>query len=410
VRPEVVITGLGAVSPLGLGVAALWQGLIEGRSGIGPIRLFDAAEMPVRIAGEVPGYEPGQHFPARELKRYDRFVQLALLAADEAIAGAKLDTLPGRGRIGVAIGSGVGGLATLAEQHEVLQTAGARRVSPFFIPKLIVNIASGHVAMRHDLRGPSGAAATACCTGAHAIVDGYRAIVLGDADVMVVGGAEAAVHPLGIAGFAAMKALSTRNDEPERASRPFDADRDGFVLSEGAGVLVLESEAHARARGAPVLGRLAGYGLSTDAYHLTAPCPDGRGAADAMAAAVRMAGIEPGDVGYINAHGTSTPQNDPIESAAIRTVFGEAAPPVSSTKSMIGHLLGAAGAVEAIVTVETLRRQAAHPTLNLDTPDPDCPLDYVPHVARPIQARYALSSSFAFGGLNVALAFGTADR
>jgi 3-oxoacyl-[acyl-carrier-protein] synthase II len=304
----------------------------------------------------------------------------------------------------------VGGLQTLCEQHCVLREAGARRVSPFFIPKLITNIAAGHVAMRHDLQGPSSAASTACCSGAHAIVDGFRAIALGEADVMVVGGAEAAVQPLGIAGFAAMKALSTRNHEPERASRPFDADRDGFVMGEGAAALVLESETSARARGAPILGRLLGYGLSTDAYHLTAPCPDGRGAAQAMQAALRSAGLRPAQIGYINAHGTSTPQNDPIESAAIQTVFGASAPPVSSTKSMIGHLLGAAGAIEAVVTIETLRNSVAHPTVNLEHQDPACTLDYVPNVARPLSAWAALSNSFAFGGLNVSLAFARESR
>ncbi len=408
-RKRVVVTGLGAVTPLGHDVGTYWAGLIEGQSGIGPITLFDATGQKSRIGAEVKDLDSGKYLDRKQVRRTDRFTQMALIATDEAMVDAGLDLEGmGNGRHGgVMLGSAIGGLETLLDSHEVLLKRGPGRVSPLMIPMMMANAAAGEIAIRYGLHGQSLSVASACATAANALGEGAELIRRGDADVMICGGSEATMHPLAQAAFANMQALSTRNDEPQRASRPFDAERDGFVMGEGAGVLILESLEHAQQRGARIYAELTGYGSSSDAFHITAPDQEGTGAALAMLRALADAGLEPEEIDYINAHGTSTPLNDAMETRAIRKVFGPHADhiPISSTKSMIGHLLGAAGAVEAIACVKALETGVIHPTTNYETPDPDCDLDYVPNQARETQPRTALSNSFGFGGHNATLIF-----
>ncbi len=407
-RRSVVVTGLGAVTPLGNDVPTFWENLLAGRSGAGPITQFNPSHLEVRIAAEVKDFDPVALFGRREARRHDRFTHFALEAARQAIAdaGLRLDQ-EDRDAVGVVIGTGIGGALTFLENHDLFRESGPRRVSPFMIPMMMPNAASAVIAITYGLRGPNICISSACATGAHAIGEAAEMIRRGDAEVMIVGGSEAVIHPLAISGFANMGALSARNDEPQRASRPFDAGRDGFVLGEGAGVLILESLEHAQARGARIYCELAGYGASCDAFHIAAPEEAGEGAALAMRRALADAGLPPEAVDYINAHGTSTPLNDRIETQAIRTVFGPHADrlAVSSTKSMIGHLMGAAGAVEAIVCVKSLETGWVHPTINYETPDPACDLDYVPNQARYLKPRVALSNSFGFGGHNGCLVF-----
>ena len=407
-RRHVVITGLGAVTPLGNDVTTLWEGLLAGRSGAGPITLFDPSNLEVRIAAEVKDFDPLALFGRRQARHNDRFALFALEAARQAVADAGLQFEGEDGReVGVLIGTAIGGILTLLENYDVLQTSGPRRVSPFMVPMMMPNAASATVAITYGLRGPNLCVASACATGSHAIGEAAEVIRRGHAEVMICGGSEAVVAPLTLAAFKNMGAISTRNDEPERASRPFDAGRDGFVLGEGAGVLVLESLEHARRRGARIYCELAGYGATADAYHITAPEETGQGAAWAMERALHDAGLTPGEVDYINAHGTSTPLNDPVETRAIRAVFGPHADrlAVSATKSMLGHLMGAAGAVEAIACVKSLETGWVHPTLNYEHPDPECDLDYVPGQARRLDPRVVLSNSFGFGGHNGCLIF-----
>jgi 3-oxoacyl-[acyl-carrier-protein] synthase II len=413
---RVVVTGLGALTPVGNTADEFWAALVEGRSGIGPITKFDATvrdargeyAYPTRIAGEVRNFDPLQYVDKKEARRLDPYLQYAVACAVMAVEDSGLDVGRVDGtRFGVIIGSGIGGVTTLLDGEHVLMEKGPERVSPFIIPMLIINMASGLVSMRFGAKGPNTAVVTACATGNHAIGDAFRLIQRGEADVMIAGGAEAIIVPLTIAGFCAMKAMSTRNDEPERASRPFEAGRDGFVPSEGGGVVVLEALDHARRRDARIYAEIAGYGMTADAYHMTAPDPDGDGAARAMLAALHDAGLAASDVGYINAHGTSTPYNDKFETMAIKRVFGDHARrlAVSSTKSMTGHLLGAAGGVEAIATALALHHGVLPPTINYDTPDPECDLDYVPNHARKQDVEFALSNAFGFGGTNATLAF-----
>jgi 3-oxoacyl-[acyl-carrier-protein] synthase II len=399
---------MGAVTPLGNSVEATWAGVCEGRSGIGPITHFDPKRLDTRIAGEVKGFDPLRVIEKKELKKLDLFIQYALSAGVDAVSDAKLDFAQVEPtRAGCLVGSGIGGIQSILEWHDVLREKGPGRISPFFVPSLIINMASGQLSMRYKLKGPNSSVVTACATGNHAIGDAYRIIQRGDADVMLAGGSEAIITELPLAGFCSMKAMSTRNDEPERASRPFDADRDGFVPGEGAGIVVLESLEHARRRSARIYAEVVGYGMTADAYHMTAPDPDGDGATRAMAGALADAGIGLEDVTYINAHGTSTPYNDRTETLAIKRLFGEHARrlTVSSTKSMIGHLLGAAGGVEAIVTVLALHHGILPPTVNYEKPDPECDLDYVPNAARKSEIDVALSNGFGFGGTNATLAF-----
>ncbi|QBS37790.1 beta-ketoacyl-[acyl-carrier-protein] synthase II [Thermaerobacter sp. FW80] len=407
-RHRVVITGVGAVTPLGVGADALWEGILAGRSGIRRISRFDPSPFPSQIAGEVPGFDPTAFIDRKEARRMDRFTQFAMATVAMALRDAGLDPASLDGdRLGVVMGTGIGGIETFVEQAAVMAERGPDRVSPFFIPMMIANMAAGQVAIRYGARGPNTTVVTACAASAHAIGEAFRILQRGQADVMITGGSEAAIVPLGLAGFCAMKALSTRNDRPEAASRPFDRGRDGFVMAEGAGALILETLEHARRRGARIYAEIIGYGSTADAHHITQPAPGGEGGARAMEAALADAGIDPTDVDYINAHGTSTPQGDVAETLAIKRVFGDHAYrlAVSSTKSMTGHLLGAAGAVEAILTVLALRDGVLPPTINLDDPDPECDLDYVPHRARPRAIRVALSNSFGFGGQNACLAF-----
>ncbi len=407
VRRRVVITGIGLVTPLGNGSQDTWRGLLEGRSGVGPITRFEASQFPTRIAAEVKGFDPALFIEKKEIKKMDTFIHYALVASEYAMSDAGLSGWNGAdGELaGVVIGSGIGGFGSIETEHETLLTQGPKRISPFFIPSSIVNLAAGRVSIRFGARGPNSAPCTACSAGSHAIGDSYRIIEHGDADIMIAGGSEAAITAMAVGGFDALKALSTRNEEPAKASRPFDRDRDGFVLGEGAGILILEELGHARTREAKIYAEIVGYGMSGDAYHITAPPSDGDGAVRAMRMTLRDAGIAPDQVDYINAHGTSTPPNDRTETAAIHTVFGEHAYKlaVSSTKSMIGHLLGAAGAVEAGVTALTIRDQIIHPTINQENRDADCDLDYVPNQARRANIRYALSNSFGFGGTNACL-------
>jgi 3-oxoacyl-[acyl-carrier-protein] synthase II len=407
-KPRVVVTGLGAVTPLGNSVPEYWRAICEGRSGVGTITRFDPKRLDSRIAAEVKGFDPLKVIEKKELKKLDLFIQYAIAAGVEAVEDAKIDfSGVDPTRAGALVGSGIGGILTILEWHRVILERGPSRVSPFFVPSLIVNMASGQLSIRYKLKGPNSSVVTACATGNHAIGDAFRIIQRGEADLMVAGGSEAIIDELPLAGFGQMKALSTRNDEPTRASRPFDADRDGFVPGEGAGIVVLESLEHARRRGARIYAELIGYGMTADAYHMTAPDPDGDGAVRAMAGALRDGGLRPEDVGYINAHGTSTPYNDKTETLAIKQVFGDHARTlaVSSTKSMTGHLLGAAGGIEAVVTVLALQQGILPPTINYETPDPDCDLDYVPNTARKADVDVAISNGFGFGGTNATLAF-----
>ncbi len=403
-KRRVVITGVGLVTPLGNDTQQTWRGLLAGRSGVAAITRFDASRFPTTFAAEVKNFDPNLFVEKKEVKKMDTFIHYALAASEHAMRDAGFSRWENEegDRVGVIIGSGIGGFGSIETEHATLLEHGPKRISPFFIPSSIVNLAAGRVSIRFGARGPSCAPCTACSAGSHAIGDSFRIVERGDADVMIAGGSEAAITPLAIGGFDALKALSTRNAEPTRASRPFDRDRDGFVLGEGAGILILEEYEHALRRGARVYAEVAGYGMSSDAYHITAPPPGGDGAIRAMRLTLGDAGIAPNQVDYINAHGTSTPPNDRTETAAIRTVFGEHAYQlaISSTKSMIGHLLGAAGAVEIGVTALTVRDQMVHPTINLETRDPDCDLDYVPLKARRVNIRYALSNSFGFGGTN----------
>jgi len=402
------VTGVGLISPVGIGAEQTWRALLEGRSGIAPITSFDASAFACRIAGEVKGFQPEEFIERKELKRMGRFIQFAIAATEFAVRQSGLTIHPEDGeRVGVYIGSGIGGFEVIEREFEALLQHGPRRISPFFIPATIINLAAGYVSIRLGAKGPNSATATACTTGAHAIGDSFKIIQRGDADVMICGGAEAPICRMGIGGFAAMRALSTRNDEPERASRPWDKNRDGFVVGEGAGLLILEELERARRRNAPILAEIVGYGMSGDAYHITAPCEDGDGAYRVMRNALCDAGIRPEQVQYINAHGTSTDVGDRVETIAIKRCFGEHAYrlAVSSTKSMTGHLLGGAGGLEAGVTVLAIRDQIAPPTINYETPDPDCDLDYVPNRARPMAIEYALSNSFGFGGTNGCLVF-----
>ena len=405
-KRRVVVTGVGLVSPLGIGTVETWQGLLAGRSGAAPITLFDASHHSTHFACEVKGFDPLRFIEKKDVKKVDRFIQFAIAAADFAVKDSGLEMTPALApRVGVYIGSGIGGFATIEREHSELLKGGPRRISPFFIPAVIVNLAAGWVSIRSGAKGPNSATATACTSGAHAVGDSFRLIQRGDADAMIAGGSEAAITPLGVGGFCSMRALSTRNGAPEKASRPFDKDRDGFVIGEGSGILVLEELEHARARGAKIYAEIVGYGMSGDAFHISAPSEDGDGGARVMRATLKDAGMAPDAVDYINVHGTSTPRGDVVEIIATKTVFGEHARKLalSSTKSMTGHLLGAAGGLEAGITALALRDQVIPPTINLENQDPECDLDCVPNQARNAELRYALSNSFGFGGTNGAL-------
>jgi 3-oxoacyl-[acyl-carrier-protein] synthase II len=410
---RVVVTGVGLVSPLGIGTEANWAALCAGQTGIGPITRFDATQFSARIAGEVKGFDPLQFVDKKDVKKMDVFIQLAIAAADFAMKDARLKVSPEWStRTGVFIASGIGGFSTIEREHRALIEGGPRRISPFFIPAAIINLAAGQVSIRFGAKGPNSATCTACSASAHAIGDAFEIIRRNDADVMIAGGSEAAITPMGVGGFAAMRALSTRNDEPARASRPFDKDRDGFVMGEGAGVIILEELEFAKRRGATIYAELVGYGMSADAFHITAPSEDGDGGMRVMQAALKQAAIAPSQVDYINAHGTSTPYNDKLETLAIKRVFGDHARKlaISSTKSMTGHLLGAAGGLEAGITVLAIRNQMIPPTINYENPDPECDLDYVPNIKRAASIQYALSNSFGFGGTNGALLFKRFDE
>ncbi len=405
---RVVVTGVGMITPVGLDTETSWEGLIAGRSGIGPITQFDDKEIPTQIAGEVKGFDAARYIEPKEIKKMDRFIHLAIAASQLAMDSARLPITPGNAeRVGVIAGAGIGGLPAIERAHQAYREKGYRRITPFFIPMSIINEMAGHISMRFGAKGPNVSVVTACATGTHSIGDAFKIIQRGDADAMFAGGAESCICPLGVGGFNAMKALSTRNSEPGRASRPFDAERDGFVMGEGAGIVVLEELESARKRGATILAEVIGYGLSGDAYHITSPAPNGEGAARCMNMAIKNAGISPAEVGYINAHGTSTKYGDELETMAIKTVFGDHARkvPVSSTKSMIGPLLGAAGGVEAVISVLALVRGVLPPTINLENPDPECDLDYIPNTARKTPVEIAMSNSFGFGGTNATLIF-----
>jgi 3-oxoacyl-[acyl-carrier-protein] synthase II len=402
------VTGVGLVSPVGIGTEANWEALCAGESGIGPITRFEAAQFSARIAGEVKNFDPLRFVEKKDVKKMDIFIQLAIAASQFAIDDAKLTVTPEIStRTGVFIASGIGGFSTIEREHKALLEGGPRRISPFFIPASIINLAAGQVSIRFGAKGPNSATCTACSASAHAIGDAFEIIKRNDADVMIAGGSEAAITPMGVGGFAAMRALSTRNDEPQRASRPFDKGRDGFVMGEGSGVIILEELEFATRRGASIYAELVGYGMSADAFHITAPSDDGDGGVRVMQAALHHAGVQPQQVDYINAHGTSTPFNDKLETLAIKRLFGEHARKlaISSTKSMTGHLLGAAGGLEAGITVLAIRHQTIPPTINYDTPDPECDLDYVPNTKRAAKIEFALSNSFGFGGTNGALLF-----
>ncbi|WP_414039530.1 beta-ketoacyl-ACP synthase II [Acidithiobacillus sp. M4-SHS-6] len=407
-KKRVVITGLGIVSPVGIGIPAAWDAIVQGRSGIGRVTRIDPGPYSSQIAGEVRGFDITQYISSKDAKKMDLFIHYGIVAAMEAIEDAGLKIGPDIAeRVGVSIGSGIGGLPGIESEHQIVTESGPRRISPFFIPRCIVNMVAGHISIMYGAKGPNIAMATACSTGTHSIGDAARLIEYGDADVMIAGGTEAAISPLGLGGFSAARALSTRNDAPEKASRPWDKDRDGFVLGEGAGILVLEEYEFARRRGARIYGELAGYGMSSDAYHMTQPSPGGEGAARCMRVALHNAGISPEQVGYINAHGTSTPLGDLVETEAVHTVFGDHARSLamSSTKSMTGHLLGAAGGVEAVFTTLALYHGVLPPTINLEEADEGCDLDYVPLQARKQAVEVALSNSFGFGGTNSTLVF-----
>jgi 3-oxoacyl-[acyl-carrier-protein] synthase II len=414
---RVVVTGIGIVSPLGVGVENVWKRLIKGESGISSIQSFDVSDLPAKIAGQVPRgdissgkFNPDEYVTPKDQKKMDDFIVMAMAAADEAVkdAGWQPKTDAERNSTGVMIGSGIGGLNVIYETSQILKEKGPRRVSPFFIPAALINLASGHVSIKYGFRGPNHSVVTACATGSHAIGDAARMIMLEDADVMVAGGAESTINRLGIAGFAASRALSTNfNDNPTAGSRPWDKDRDGFVMGEGAGIVILEEYEHAKARGAKIYAEVVGYGMSGDAHHITAPAEDGNGGFRAMQAALKRAKLNPSDIDYINAHGTSTPLGDEIELGAVKRLFGDHAYELtmSSTKSAIGHLLGAAGAVEAIFSILALRDQVAPPTLNLDNPSEGCDIDLAPKQAKPRKIRNVLSNSFGFGGTNASLVF-----
>jgi 3-oxoacyl-[acyl-carrier-protein] synthase II len=404
---RVVVTGIGLICAVGNKTEEVWQQLLKGKSGIGPITQFDASKHACRIAAEVKNFDPLNFIEKKEVKKMGRFIHLAMAAAEEAMCMSGLKITPENAEnVGVHIGSGIGGFDIIEREHTALMEGGPRKISPFFIPAAIVNLAAGHVSMRFGAKGPNEATATACTTSAHSIGDSFRIIQHCDADVMIAGGTEAAITPLGVGGFAAMRALSTRNDEPEKSSRPWDRDRDGFVMGEGAGILILEELEHARARGARVIAEVVGYGMSGDAYHITQPAPEHEGGFRVMKNAVRDAGIQTTDIGYVNAHGTSTPIGDALEAHAIRNFFGDYKIAVSSTKSMTGHLLGGAGGLEAGVTVLALRDQILPPTINLENQDPDTAgMDFVPNHARKASLEYAMSNSFGFGGTNGALLF-----
>ncbi|GJL53724.1 MAG: 3-oxoacyl-[acyl-carrier-protein] synthase 2 [Nitrospirales bacterium] len=411
-KRRVVITGLGLVTPLGIGVSHTWEALCSGQSGIGPITRFDATNYPSRIAGEVKNFNPADFIEKKEIKKMDTFIQYAVAASQEAVSDAKLEiTQENEDRVGVYIGSGIGGLPAIEHYHKVLLERGPDRVTPFFIPMVITNLASGQVAIRFGAKGPNSCAVTACASGNNCIGDGFRLIQYGEADTMIVGGAESTICSTALAGFASAKALSRRNDDPEHASRPFDKDRDGFVISEGAGVLVLEELEHARARGAKIYAEVAGYAMNSDAFHITAPPENGGGATKCLERALQDSGVSKDDIGYINAHGTST-FADAVETQVIKHVFGERAYaiPVSSTKSMTGHLLGAAGGIESIFTTLALRDGRLPPTMNIETPDPDCDLDYIPGKARDVNISAAVSNAFGFGGVNACLIFKRVDE
>ena len=400
------MTGVGIVSPLGIGTEANWDALCAGRSGIGMITHFDASQFSARIAGQVKDFDPLRFIDKKDVKKMDVFIQLAIAASQFAMDDAKLK-IPAEiaTRVGVFIASGIGGFGTIEREHKAFLEGGPRRISPFFIPASIINLAAGQVSIRLGAKGPNSATCTACSASAHAIGDAFEIIKRNDADVMIAGGSEAAITPMGVGGFAAMRALSTRNDEPERASRPFEKDRDGFIMGEGSGVIILEELEFARRRGAPIYAELVGYGMTADAYHITAPSEDGDGGMRVMEMALRSADVKPDQVDYVNAHGTSTPFNDKLETLAIKRLFGEHAYKlaISSTKSMTGHLLGAAGGLEAGITALVIRHQLIPPTINYETPDPECDLDYVPNTKRTAKVEYALSNSFGFGGTNGAL-------
>ena len=405
---RVVITGIGLVSSLGIGTQATWDGLLAGTSGVGRITRFDLSGFAAQIAAEVRGFDPLDYVEKKDVKKMDVFIQYAIAASQFAVVDSGLIITPENApQVGVFIGSGIGGFATIEREHTALLEGGPRKISPFFIPASIINLASGQVSIRFGAKGPNLATCTACSASAHALGESFEIIKRGDAEAMIAGGSEAAITPMSIGGFAALRALSTRNDEPARASRPFDRDRDGFIIGEGAGVLILEELEHARARGARIYAEMVGYGVSADAHHITAPSEDGDGAVRAMAMALRKAGVEPSAVDYVNAHGTSTPYNDKLETMAIKRCFGEHARrmAISSTKSMTGHLLGGAGGLEGGISALAVHHQVAPPTINLDHPDPECDLDYVPHVKREMPMTYALSNSFGFGGTNATLLF-----
>lgn len=408
-KTRVVITGIGAISPLGLDVESTWQSVVNGKSGIAPITRFDASHHETKFAAEVKGFDPQAALGRKDARRMDRFVQFAVVAAQQALADAKLEINDSnRDRIGSIIGTGIGGVGTLVSESETLREKGPRRISPFLIPMILPDTAPGQVAINFGIRGPNLAVTSACATGTNAVGEAYKMIQRGAADVMVCGGAESCIIGVVMAGFNAMTALSTRNDDPQRASRPFDKNRDGFVAGEGSAILMLESEAHAKARGARIYAEVLGYGLTNDAYHISAPAENGAGAAKCMKLALDDAGLQPEQIDYLNAHGTSTQLNDKSETAAVKTVFGEAAYnlSISSTKSMHGHLLGAAGAVEAVICVKALQHGIMPPTINYETPDPLCDLDYVPNAARPKPLRTVMSNSFGFGGHNASIIFG----
>lgn len=407
-RKRVVVTGMGLVIPTGIGVGTSWKNICEGRSGIGRLTRFDPNGFETKIAGEVKGFNPEAYIEKKEIKKMDLFIQYALAATKEALEDAQLKVTPENSEeIGVIVGTGLGGLPTIEKYHQVLLEKGPNRITPFFIPMLIANLASGQIAIHFGAKGPNTCVVTACATGAHCIGDAFRAIMYGDAKAIIAGGTEANITPLTIAGFNAMKAISTRNDEPEKACRPFEKNRDGFVVAEGAGVVILEELGFAQKRGARIHAELVGYGYTADAYHITAPSPDGDGAARCMRMAIKDAGLKPEEIDHINAHGTSTPLNDATETQAIKIVFGEYAKkiPVSATKSMTGHLLGAAGSTESIFTILTIRDGIIPPTINYEEPDPDCDLDYVPNSARRQPVNVAISNAFGFGGTNATLVF-----
>ncbi|MDH4161256.1 MAG: beta-ketoacyl-ACP synthase II [Nitrospirota bacterium] len=407
-KRRVVVTGVGMITPVGLDTESSWQGIAAGRSGIGPITQFDDKDIPTQIAGEVKGFDAAKYIEPKEIKKMDRFIHLAIAASQMAMEDSKLIISPENAdRIGVMVGAGMGGLPAIERVYDAYREKGYRRITPFFIPMVIVNEVAGHISMRVGAKGPNISVVTACATGTHSIGDAFKWIQRGEIDAMIAGGTEATICPLAVGGFNAMKALSTRNSEPERASRPFDSQRDGFVMGEGSGIVILEELEFAKKRGARIYAEIIGYGASGDAYHITSPAPNGEGAARCMAMAIKDAGVAPSEVGYINAHGTSTKYGDELETMAIKSVFGEHARkvPVSSTKSMTGHLLGAAGGVEAVISLLAMEHGILPPTINLENPDPECDLDYVPNTARKQEFDVAMSNSFGFGGTNATVIF-----